>query len=47
MIRHAMRKGAKFPHALILAILMGVSQLANAAGYFLEGCARVRRPFVD
>ena len=47
MIRHAMRKGAKFPQALILAMLMGVSQLATAAGYFLEGRARVRRPFVD
>jgi hypothetical protein len=45
MIRHAMRKGAKFPQALILAMLMGVSQLATAAGYLLEG--RVRRPFAD
>jgi GT2 family glycosyltransferase len=47
MIRHAMRKGAEFPHALILAMLILVSQLANAAGYFLEGCELGRRPFVD
>ena len=47
MIRHAMRKSARIPQALMLAMLMGVSQLATAAGYFLEGRASVRRLFVD